>query len=342
MNMLKMLVRAPMFSILLMAAASVEAAQLSADARTAIPHDVQQLIVIDYKAMQNSTAATNLRERLMPAELKPFDEALRKSGLNENHDVEQLAFALFRTKDSGDTLTTVGIAQGQFPIQEITASFRKRGFKATMVRSNRIYPMPKTGMVVSFIDASTMIFGTPDAVRKSLDARDGQAASMLTNPTMMEAMKSVDTEPLWSVLDDKGTQFMVHQLLGNAGSVTDFETVQKHLQSCRYGMDFQHGVHLNLSIETGDNFIAATLSSIFNAAITLRKMSAPEVEKQALAATSIYSNLGNLEIQFATSNDEFASLLNILLSPVDIGVSVYREIDRDLVAIDSNEQNKRI
>jgi hypothetical protein len=203
----------------------------------------------------------------------------------------------------------VGIAQGQFPIQEITASFRKRGFKATMVRSNRIYPMPKTGMVVSFIDASTMIFGTPDAVRKSLEARDGQAASMLTNPTMMEAMKSVDTEPLWSVLDDKGTQFMVHQLLGNAGSVTDFETVKKHLQSCRYGMDFQHGVRLKLSVETGDNFIAATLSSIFNAAITVRKMTGPEVEKQALAATSVHSNLGNLEIQFATSEDEFASLL---------------------------------
>jgi hypothetical protein len=106
MNMLKMLVRVPMLAILLIAAASGEAAQLSTDARTAIPHDVQQLIVIDYKAMQNSAAATNLRERLMPAELKPFDEALRKSGLNENHDVEQLAFALFRTKDSGDTLTT--------------------------------------------------------------------------------------------------------------------------------------------------------------------------------------------------------------------------------------------
>ena len=73
-----MLVRVPMLAILLIAAASGEAAQLSTDARTAISHDVQQLIVIDYKAMQNSTAATNLRERLMPAELKPFDEALRK------------------------------------------------------------------------------------------------------------------------------------------------------------------------------------------------------------------------------------------------------------------------
>jgi hypothetical protein len=285
------------------------AAQLSTDARTAIPHEVQQVVVIDYRAMQNSTAASNLRDRLMPAELKPFDEALRKSGLNENHDVEQLAFALFRTKDSDKDLSTVGIAQGQFPVQEITASLRKKGIKPTVVRTDRIYPMGKTGMVLSFVDASTMIFGAPDAVRKSLDARDGQSANMLTNPTMLEAMKAVDTEPLWSVLDDKGTQFMVHQLLGSAGSVTDFDTVKKHLRSCRYGMDFQHGVRLNLSIETGDSFIAATLSSIFNAAITVRKMSGPDVEKQALAATSVHSVTGNLEIQFATSENEFASLL---------------------------------
>ena len=285
------------------------AAQLPTGIRSAVPHDVQQLIAIDYRAMQNSTSAKNLRDRLMPAELKPFDEALRKSGFNENHDVEQLTFALFRTKDSSENLTPVGIAQGQFPFQEIMAGFRRKGIKATVVGANRIYPMAKTGMVLSFVDASTMIFGTQNAVRKSLDARDGQVASMLTNPTMMEAMKSADTEPLWSVLDDKGTQFMVHQLLGNAGSVTDFETAKKHLQSCRYGMDFQHGVRLKLSVETGDNFIAATLSSIFNAAITVRKMTGPEVEKQALAATSVHSNLGNLEIQFATSDDEFASLL---------------------------------
>lgn len=178
-----------------------------------------------YRVMQNSPAAANLRDRLMPAELKPFEEALRKSGMNENHDVEQLAFALFRTKASSDELESVGIAQGQFPVQDITASFRKRGFKATAVRANRIYPMAKTGMVVSFVDPSTMIFGTPEAVRKSPDARDGQAESLLTNATVTDAITSVDTEPLWSVLDETGTEFMVHQLLGNAGSMTDFDSV---------------------------------------------------------------------------------------------------------------------
>ena len=86
--------------MMLAAAATVQAAQLSNDSRTAIPHDVQQLVVVDYRAMQNSTAAMDLKDRVMPPDLKQFDEALRKSGLNDNHDVDQLAFALFRPKDS--------------------------------------------------------------------------------------------------------------------------------------------------------------------------------------------------------------------------------------------------
>ena len=71
---------------------------MSTDARTAVPHEVQQLVVIDYRAMENSTAAMDLRDRVMPPELKQFDDALTKSGLNENHDVDQLAFALFRPR----------------------------------------------------------------------------------------------------------------------------------------------------------------------------------------------------------------------------------------------------
>src|SRR5208283_4168801 len=89
-----------MVPMLLGAATLAQAAQLSTDARTAVPHDVQQLVVIDYRAMQNSPEAMELRGRVMPPELKQFDDALTKSGLNENHDVDQLAFALFRAPET--------------------------------------------------------------------------------------------------------------------------------------------------------------------------------------------------------------------------------------------------
>ena len=133
--------------------------------------------------------------------------------------------------------------------------------------------------------------------------------SLLSNGPMMNAMQSVDSNPLWSILDDKGTQTMMRQLLGEAGSVTDFESVRKRLEASWYSMDFQHGVQFDLTIETGDTFAAATVSSLLTAAVMLRKMSASDAEKQALNSTDIASNSGNLTIHFASSDTEFSSLL---------------------------------
>jgi len=306
----KFLMKCSMASMLVAIGSLAFAAQLTTDARGAIPHDIQQLVVIDYHAMQNSPAAMDLRNRVMPPELKQFDDALSHSGLNENHDVDELAFALFRPSPGSDALQTVGIAQGQFDTQTILANFRRQKVRVTMVRTNSVYPMARTGMVLCFVDPSTMIFGDRDAVTKALDARDGMAASLLTNSSMMNAMQSVDTYPLWSILDDKGTQTMMKQLMGDAaGSVTDFDSVRKRLEASWYSMEFQHGVRFDLTIETGDTFTAATISSLLSAAVMVRKMSASDAEKQALNDTDIGSSSGNLTVHFATSNTEFDSLL---------------------------------
>ena len=309
MDLLKSFVRVSIPAFLFAVAASAPAAQLSTDARTAIPHDVQQLVAIDYHAMENSPSAMGLRERVMPPELKRFEDALHKSGLNENHDVESLVFALFRPSNTGERLDTVGVAQGQFSVQEIMANFRKQQVKAKLVRANRVYPLAKTGMVVCFVDPSTMVFGDEDAVLKALDARDGLIPNLLTNGLMMDAMKAVDSEPLWSILDQKGTQTMMKQVLGEAGSLTDYESVQKRLLGSWYSMNFQHGVKFDLTISTGDTFAAATLSSLLTAALMVRKMSGSDAEKQALSATSISSDSGRLAIHFATSDAQFSSLL---------------------------------
>jgi hypothetical protein len=250
-----------------------------------------------------------LRDRVMPPDLKQFDEALQKSGLNENHDVDQLAFALFRPSESTEDVVTLGVAQGQFAVQDILATFRKKGIKPLVVRTNKIYPMGKTGMVLCFVDPSTMVFGGNDAVKASLDARDGNSPSLLTNSTFMDSMRSVDSEPLWSILDQKGTQTMMKQVLGEAGSVADFESVRKRLMVSWYSMDFQHGVKFDLTIATGDAFAAATVSSLLNAAVIYRKMSGSDTEKAALSGTDVSSNSGKLAVHFAASDSDFNSLL---------------------------------
>ena len=288
---------------------SASAAQLSSDARSAIPYEVQQMVAIDYRAMQNSSAAMALRGEVMPPELKQLEEALNKSGLNDNQDLEQLAFVLYRTGTSADDLRTVGIAQGQFPVEDVLANFRKRKLKPTVVRTNKIYPLGTTGMSVVFVDGGTMIFGDKIAVTKTLDVRDGLAPGLLSNNAVMESMRAVDNDPLWSVLDQKGTQTMMKQVLGEAGGVADFDAVKKRMAASYYTMNFQHGVRFDMTVVTGDNFAAATVSSLLNAAVLYKKMSGTDTDKAALEETTIRSDSGRLQVHFAATDAQFNALL---------------------------------
>lgn len=285
------------------------AAQLDTDARTAIPSDVQQIIVVDYRAMQNSSAAMDLKARILPPELKQLEQALKVSGFNENHDVEELAFAAFRTGDGENGVRTVGIAQGQFSVPDIMASFKKKGIKPKMIRANQLYPMGASGMTVVFLNPTTMIFGSNDALKSALDARDGLAPNFLSNQAMVDEMSSIDSAAVWSILDQKGTQYMMHSLLGQASQVADYDQVKKRLIGSHYTMDFQNGVKFSLQVSTPDTFTAATLSSLLNAAALYEKMSGTAIEKQAIDSTTIDSSAGDLDVNYSSSDSQFSALL---------------------------------
>jgi hypothetical protein len=302
--------RGGLTAVCLALATPVFAAQLSGDARASIPKDVQQLIVIDYRAMQNSPAAMQLKARVMPPELQSLEQALKASGFNENHDVDELAFASFRPKGStGDSTRIIGLAQGQIPLADIMTNFKKKKVKPVVLRDNRIYPMGNSGMQVAFLSPTTMVFGQLDALKMALDARDGLSQNLLTNTTMTDMMQSVQSQPLWSILDQKGTQTMMRSLLGDASNLADYDTIKKRILSSWYSMDFQNGVKFNLDVLTPDTFSAATMASLLNAAALYKKMNGTPTEKQAIDGTRINSDQGKLEVTFSSSDSQFASLL---------------------------------
>ena len=285
------------------------AAQLDGDARGVIPKDLQQLVAVDYRAMQNSPAAMQLKSRVMPPELKSLEDSLKTSGLNENNDVESLAFANFRYANSGEITRIIGVAQGQFPLDDIMANFKKKKIKPTLVRDNKLYPMGASGMQVVFLSPTTMVFGQGPALKDALNARDGFAPSLLTNNTMLDMMTSVDTSPIWSILDQKGTQTMMRGVMGEAAQLADYDTVKKRILSSWYTMDFANGVKFNLTVLTPDTFSAATMASLLNAAALYKKMSGSDTEKSAIDETKIDSQQGKLNVNFAASDSQFASLL---------------------------------
>ena len=284
------------------------AAQLSSDAKAAIPHDIQQLIVVDYRAMQNSSAAMSLKDRVLPPELKRLETALKTSGLKVDQDADVLTFAAFRT-EGGQGSRIVGIAQGQFHTREILANFTKSKTKPQVLRNNNIFPMGSNGMSVVFLNQTTMVFGDKDAVKAALDARDGLTPNFLSNGDMVNEMISVDTKAVWSLLDAKGTQTMMKSVLGDAAQLADYDTVRERMKSSRYTMDFQNGVKFDMAVVMSDTMTAATAATLMKGVSLMKKASGTPLEKSALDDTTIDSNSGTLSVSYSSSDSQFANLL---------------------------------
>jgi len=284
------------------------AAQLSSDAKSAIPHDVQQLIVVDYRAMQNSPAAMDLKDRVLPPELKRLEVALKSSGLKVDQDADVLAFAAFRDGNKGTRV--VGIAQGQFHTREILANFTKNKIKPTVIRNTSIYPMGSGGMSVIFLNQTTMVFGDKDAVTAAVDARDGINPDFLSNGDMVNEMTAVDSKAVWSLLDSKGTQTMMKSVLGDAAALADYDTVRDRMKSSRYTMDFQNGVKFDMAVVMSDSLTAATAATLMKGISLVKKTSGSPLEKTAIDQTTIDSSSGTLTVAYSSSDSQFASLLS--------------------------------
>jgi hypothetical protein len=298
-------------AVALMAApVGARAAQLSNDAKSAIPKDVQQLIVVDYRAMQNSPAAMNLKDRVLPPELKRLETALKTSGLKVDQDADTLCFAAFRTGPGADSARIVGIAQGQFQTRSILANFTKNKIKPVVLRNNSLYPLGSNGMSVAFLDQTTMVFGDKKSVEAALDARDGMTQNFLSNTDMVNEMAAVDAKAVWSLLDSKGTQTMMKSVLGDASSLTDYDTVRERMKSSRYTMDFSNGVKFDMAVVMSDTLTAATAATLMKGVALMQKTSGTPLEKSALDMTTIDSNSGTLTVAYASTDSQFSSLLS--------------------------------
>ena len=289
--------------------AMAKASQLSGDARASIPRDVQQIIVVDYRSMQNSPAAMQLKDRVLPPELKRLETALKSSGLKVDQDADTLAFAAYRVPGSEGT-RILGVAQGQFNYQGILNYFAKQKTKPVMLRNNSIYPMGAAGMSVVFLNQTTMIFGDRDAVKTALDARDGLTPNFLQNGEMMNEMAIVDSRPVWSLLDQKGTQSMMKSVLGEAAQLADYDTVKNRMKTARYTMDFANGVKFDMAVVMSDTMTAATAATLMKGVAILKKTSGSPLEKTAVDDTTIDSNSGTLTVEYSSSDSQFAGLLN--------------------------------
>jgi hypothetical protein len=292
---------------LLLLASAAYATPLNSSARSCVPADLLQLISVDYRTLKDSPTAMALKAQLMPDNIKQFEAALKEIGIDPEKDVDTLTFASFRDGKQG--VKNVGFASGPFDMKAVLKKMKLQNFKPKKYGNSLVYPMAG-GLVMTFLDDSSLLFGDQTGLDAALDTRDGKTLSLDTNGDMADMMPDVDASPVWSILDQQGTQNMMRSALGQAASIADYETMKKRILGSRYAMSFQNGVNFDLTVLTSDSMTAGTLSSLVKAGILYKKMSATAAEKVAVDNTTVDSDGSNLAVHFKASDQDFRSLMH--------------------------------
>jgi hypothetical protein len=280
---------------------------MGSSARGVIPSEVQQIISVDYRALKESDTAMALKQQVLPPSLKEFEGALKGIGIDPQKDVDQLTFASYRRGKEG--IKVVGVAQGSFSTKTVLRKIKLAKIKPGKYHDSDVYPM-SGGMLMTFLDDNTLLFGDSSALHGALDARDGYVSTLDSNPQIADMIGSVDSGTVWSVLDQQGTQNMLLSALGDAGKLADFDSVKKHVLGSRYSMNFDKGVNFDLDVITGDSVTAMTLSGLVKAGVLYRKMTATPVEKAALEGVAVNSDSSDLQMHFKADDKQFQSLIH--------------------------------
>jgi hypothetical protein len=303
------------FAVLLLCATGGHAMPIASSARAMVPSEIQQLIGVDYRALKDSPTAQALKAQVLPENLKEFETALKGIGIDVDRDLDQLDFASFRTDKKG--IQIIGVAQGSFSAKILIKKMKTKKITAVKYGTASVYPMDG-GFVMTFLDDNTLAFGNSDSLRSALNTRDGKRPSMDSNSVMTDQMSAVDGAPLWSILDQQGTQAVMFSAMGDASKVGDYDSLKKRILASRYTMNFQSGVNLDFSVLTADSMTAATLSTIFKGVMLYKKLNASPVEKTAIDATTVDSDSANLQIHFKSDDQKFQALMH---SPLFAAVS---------------------
>jgi len=283
----------------------VVAAPLGTNTRTVLPSQIQQIISVDYRALRNSPSGIALKNRVLPENLKAFESSLRGMGVNPDVDVEQLTFVAYRTPKG--MMRNFGVASGQFEPKKFLARMKLKKQKSEKYHDSFLWPAGS--FIMTFLDDNTMLFGEPTSVKDGLDVRDGELQGVATNPDTMQMIVDAESGPVWSVLDQQGTQNMLRSALGEASALTDYETIKKRLLGSRYTLDLQHGVDFDLNVQTSDSFTAGTLSALMKAGVLYKEATGTPAEKSAMDSMHVDSDSGRLIVKFRADDSKFQALL---------------------------------
>jgi hypothetical protein len=202
------------------------AGTLSTDIISIFPKDIGEFAYADLRQARAQAWFPQLKNQLLPARFRQFEQFLSKVGINPDSQVDEIAWALVPTVDKGANAVptgeeVVGVALGSFRPEVAEQYFKTQQLPVTKIHNFSMYAFGSaTGpgdLFFFFLDSNTAAFGQRSELEKLIAARVGEAPNLLNNTELSPlVLQTNGSAAVWSVMNAAYTRLAFQQLAPEA------------------------------------------------------------------------------------------------------------------------------
>ncbi|MCL5289158.1 MAG: hypothetical protein M1453_14330 [Acidobacteria bacterium] len=314
--MKKLFVAFGMFAILFSFASPAAAQALPNQVLALYPRDTGEITFLDVRSLRNSPNYAEMKTKVLPERFRQLAEWTQYIGVDFDTEVYQLSWA-FLPAAEGEQVGMIGIAEGNFPTQEIQRLAREKKLPNSRHAGSLILNLGKNDQgrefVFAFADANTAIFGFRDIAEKILDRRAASGPSLLDNRPLMEVIRPLNGKaPVWIAMDSQFTLLAVKQMLPQISQVAGFETLAARLLSASLQLQLSDGLRGSAALRCQTANDALVVSKLLQAAVTYQASrlneSQPDLAR-VLSTLRLNQPEDRVELALAISSSELNTLI---------------------------------
>ena len=284
------LVVAAFFAVFAMIPARSSAGSLSTGVIGMFPKQTGEFAYADLKSARKYSWFPALRDQLLPARFRQFEQFLTSAGVDPNAQVDELAWGGMPVT-SGGSEDVMGIAMGTFNPSSSEDHFKQQKLPMIQFQGYHLYAFGSgTGasdILFVFLDSNTAAFGNRPALEKLIDVRMGGSESLLSNDRLLPLITEENGSGMvWAVLDNTYTHVAMQQLIPQANQFPQAVAIINRL----------HAMTINFDADSG-------LSARFQAVCD-------SVDDANLLSAALQAGLMYRRYQEAQNNPDFARLLD--------------------------------
>jgi hypothetical protein len=301
------------------------AGSVGSDILGLFPKDTGELAYADLKQARQFSWFSQLKEQMLPAKFREFEQFLTSAGVDPNTQVTELVWALVpgkaTTNVSGGPVPVneqiVGIALGQFQPSSAEAYFTSKKIPIVKVRTFSLFAFGggsgPNDLFFFFIDSNTAAFGQRQQLERLIGVRYGETQGLYSNTDMSTLVDQANGGgTVWAVLNPAYTRLAMQQLVPETSQFPAAAQLTSKLKALTIGIKGGSGVDAKFEAVCGSPEDANTFAALLTAGLMYRKYQIgntnPELG-QLLDSAQITPSGDRLDLKLSLTDDQMLSLI---------------------------------